>query len=78
MIYSMCTIHAKEYEEIVWHILDEYPSMQLVPFDIALGCPGLLGLGLSDDECAFVHRFDQSNIAADTKGFFVAKLQKAR
>ena len=78
MAYSMCTIHAKENEEMVWHILDKYPSMQLVLIDIDRGCPGLPGLGLSDDECASVRCFDPYNVAADTMGFFVAKLGKAR
>ena len=74
MTYSMGTIHAKENEEMVCHILDEYPSMQLVPIDIARGP----GLGLGDDECASVRCFDPSDVAADTMGFFVAKLGKPR
>ena len=78
MTYSMGTIHAKENEEMVWHILDEFPSMQLVPIDITRGCPGLPGLGLSDDECASVRCFGPSDVAADTMGFFVAKLGKPR
>ena len=39
MKYSTCTIDVRENEEMIWHILDEYPSMQLV-------LPGLLGLVL--------------------------------
>ena len=68
MTYSTCTIHVKENEEMIWHILDEYPSMQLVP-------PGLPGLDFSDDECASVHHFDPSNVEADTTGFFMKSLR---
>ena len=78
MTYSMGTIRAKENDEMVWHILDDYPSMQLVPIGITLGYPGLPGLGLSDDACTSMHHFDPSDVAADTKGFFVAKLGKPR
>lgn len=77
MTYSTCTIHALENEGMVRHILDAYPSMQLVPIHIALGRPGLPGLGLNASECECVRRFDPSDIAADTIGFFVAKFQKA-
>ena len=70
------TFHALENEGMVRHILDTYPFMQLVPIHIDLGHPGLPGLGLNASECECVRRFDPSDMAADTIGFFVAKFQK--
>jgi 16S rRNA C967 or C1407 C5-methylase (RsmB/RsmF family) len=75
MTYSTCTFHCPENEGMVRHILDEYPSMQLLPIDIPLGSPGLIGHGLSDEQCAMVRRFDPT--VDESIGFFVAKFQKA-
>mmetsp|Transcript_59319 Transcript_59319/g.88075 ORF Transcript_59319/g.88075 Transcript_59319/m.88075 type:complete len:124 (-) Transcript_59319:466-837(-) len=81
MTYSTCTFHVAENEEMVRHILDEYPCMSLMPIqfgdgDDMIGLPGLPGVGLTDEEQHMVRRFDPSDEKADTMGFFVAKFRK--
>lgn len=77
--YSTCTINASENEGIVKFILSEFPCMKLVPIaDYIPGRAGLEGLGLSDEERGMVRRFDPSDTATDTMGFFVAKFIKIK
>jgi 16S rRNA C967 or C1407 C5-methylase (RsmB/RsmF family) len=75
MSYSTCTIHSLENEEMVRHILDKYPGMELVPIDFDIGQPGLPGLGLDEHQCRCIRRFDPTD-KTDTIGFFVAKFRK--
>lgn len=75
-MYSTCTIHSAENEGMVKYILEQHPEMKLVSLDIPLGCPGLSGQGLTDEECAKVRRFDPTAGADDTMGFFIAKFFK--
>ena len=82
MTYSTCTINGSENEGMVSHILQEYPTMELVPIELPLswrqnnvGLSGLDGFGLSTKERNNVCRFDPSD-AADTMGFFVALFRK--
>ena len=75
MTYSTCTFNAAENEDMVRHILDEYPCMKLVPITYNIGYSGLPGRGLSDEERKMVRRFDSSGLD-DTMGFFVAKFFK--
>jgi 16S rRNA C967 or C1407 C5-methylase (RsmB/RsmF family) len=76
MTYSTCTINSEENEQMVRHILEDYPVMKLLPIRTNIGQAGLAGFGLSDDERNKVRRFDPHNIEADTMGFFVALFQK--
>jgi 16S rRNA C967 or C1407 C5-methylase (RsmB/RsmF family) len=76
MTFSTCTIHAAENEGMVRYILDEHSNMSLVPIDVDFGLPGLPGFGLSEAEQQCVRRFDPSDVACDTMGFFVAKFVK--
>lgn len=79
MTYSTCTIHSVENEQIVRYILDEYSDqMELIPIDIPLGQPGLQGCGLNDSQRYYVRRFDPTDSATDTIGFFLAKFQKRK
>ena len=82
MTYSTCTINGNENEGMVSHILQEYPSMELVPIELPsswkqknMGLSGLDGFGLSTKERNYVRRFDPSDVA-DTMGFFVALFRK--
>ena len=75
MTYSTCTISASENESMVRYILDNFPSLQLIPIKCKLGIPGLSGVGLNEDECSKVRRFDPHH-TQDTMGFFVALFQK--
>ncbi|CAB9499386.1 Putative methyltransferase NSUN6 [Seminavis robusta] len=84
MTYSTCTFNADENERMVRHILSEYETLELLPVlggensSIALGQPGLAGMGLNDEERGYVRRFDPlpSEAGCDTIGFFVAKFRK--
>lgn len=76
MTYSTCTINSCENEGMVRHLLDEYSEMKLVDAGIGLGQPGLPGVGLNESQRYLVRRFDPSDSAADTMGFFVAKFIK--
>jgi len=81
MTYSTCTFHADENERMVRYILDEYPSLELlpaVPQTIKVGKPGLAGMGLTDIERSCVRRFDPDDHDNDTIGFFVAKFKKKK
>lgn len=77
LVYSTCTINPKENEQMVRHALDNYP-LQLVPQSVHIGDSGLLNQGLSAEEAALVQRFDPSNSALDTMGFFCAKFTKTK
>eukprot|EP00566_Odontella_aurita_P005253 CAMPEP_0113548616 /NCGR_PEP_ID=MMETSP0015_2-20120614/12988_1 /TAXON_ID=2838 /ORGANISM="Odontella" /LENGTH=622 /DNA_ID=CAMNT_0000449257 /DNA_START=64 /DNA_END=1932 /DNA_ORIENTATION=- /assembly_acc=CAM_ASM_000160 len=78
MTWSTCTIDASENEEMVGHVLREFPSMELAPIPFDLGRAGLPERGLSDAERCMVRRFDPCD-DGDTMGFFVAKfVKKAR
>jgi 16S rRNA C967 or C1407 C5-methylase (RsmB/RsmF family) len=76
MTYSTCTINSEENEQMVRHILQDYPMMKLQPINANIGQAGLAGAGLSDDDRNKVRRFDPHNIEADTMGFFLALFQK--
>jgi 16S rRNA C967 or C1407 C5-methylase (RsmB/RsmF family) len=76
MTYSTCTIHMLENESMVRHILDTYPSLELLPIGDNIGLAGLPGAGLNEKECEYVRRFDPSDEQADTMGFFLAKFRK--
>jgi 16S rRNA C967 or C1407 C5-methylase (RsmB/RsmF family) len=78
MTYSTCTINADENESMVRHVIDVYPSMELLPIDYNIGGPGLPGFGLNEQQRGMVRRFDPCDEAADTMGFFVAKFRKQR
>lgn len=77
LVYSTCTINPKENEQMVRHALDTHP-LELVPQRVHIGDTGLLNQGLSADEAALVQRFDPSNAALDTMGFFCAKFIKTQ
>lgn len=74
LVYSTCTMHARENEGMVQYILDKHPEMKLVPITIPLGSMGLPGQGLSWEDCAKVRRFDPT--LSDTIGFFIAAFTK--
>lgn len=81
MTYSTCTINSGENEQMVRHILQDYPVMKLLPITTSAGAKnmgqaGLRGVGLTDEERSKVRRFDPHNVDADTMGFFVALFQK--
>ena len=76
MTYSTCTINASENEHMVKFILDEFPCMRLVSLSHLPGLPGLPNMGLTDDECKMVRRFDPTDTTLDTMGFFLAKFRK--
>jgi 16S rRNA C967 or C1407 C5-methylase (RsmB/RsmF family) len=77
MTYSTCTINASENEEMVKFIITEFPCMKLLPISEEFpGLPGLPGVGLSEEECKMVRRFDPCNKTIDSMGFFIAKFQK--
>lgn len=76
MSYSTCTMNSSENEAMVRHILDNYPSLKLLPIQLHSGQPGLAGFGLNEEECKCVRRFDPHNEQEDTMGFFVALFQK--
>jgi 16S rRNA C967 or C1407 C5-methylase (RsmB/RsmF family) len=75
LVYSTCSITAVENEEAVRYLLDSFPYMRLVPAEPRIGGPGLPGVGLSNEECAKVQRFD-SVVNPKTMGFFIAKFQR--
>lgn len=75
MSYSTCTINGSENEGIVSHILQTYPSMELVPIELPPSQSALEGYGLSAKERNYVRRFDPSD-SADTMGFFLALFRK--
>jgi 16S rRNA C967 or C1407 C5-methylase (RsmB/RsmF family) len=76
LTYSTCTINSEENEQMVRHILQDYPVMNLLPIRTNIGQAGLAGCGLSDDERSKVRRFDPHFIEADTMGFFIALFQR--
>ena len=77
MTYSTCTINPSENEEMVKFILSDFPCMKLVPISEDIpGLPALSGVGMSDEECSMMRRFDPSDKNIDSMGFFIAKLQK--
>lgn len=80
MTYSTCTFIGDENERMVRFILDQFPSLELVPVlcdaTISIGSSGLEGLGLDEKERGYVRRFDPLPTQGDTIGFFVAKFQK--
>ena len=76
MTYSTCTINAYENEHMVKFILDEFPCMRLVSLSHLPGLSGLPDMGLTEDECKMVRRFDPTDKSLDTMGFFLAKFQK--
>lgn len=76
MTYSTCTISKLENEEMVRHILDNYPMMELLPIEGICGQAGLPGAGLSDSERGKVRRFDPHDEHSDTMGFFLALFRK--
>jgi 16S rRNA C967 or C1407 C5-methylase (RsmB/RsmF family)/predicted ribosome-associated RNA-binding protein Tma20 len=76
MTYSTCTINAYENEHMVKFILDVFPCMRLVSLSHLPGQPGLPDMGLTEDECKMVRRFDPTDASLDTMGFFLAKFQK--
>ena len=77
LVYSTCTLHARENEGMVRHILDTYGTvMDLVSISIPIGGPGLTGHGLSSPDCAKVRRFDPTE--TDTMGFFIAAFTKRK
>jgi 16S rRNA C967 or C1407 C5-methylase (RsmB/RsmF family)/predicted ribosome-associated RNA-binding protein Tma20 len=76
MTYSTCTINAYENEHMVKFILDKFPCMRLVSLSHLPGLPGLPDMGLTEDECKMVRRFDPTDTSLDTMGFFLAKFQK--
>lgn len=70
LVYSTCTLFARENEGMVQHILETYPTMRLQTITLPLGSPGLPGQGLSAADCAKVRRFDPT--VTDSTGFFIA------
>jgi len=60
---------------MVKHILDGYPSMEVVPIHYDIGSHGLPGMGLSDQQRSYVRHFDPIN-AEDTMVFVVVKFVK--
>jgi 16S rRNA C967 or C1407 C5-methylase (RsmB/RsmF family) len=76
LVYSTCTLTAEENEGQVARALATFPCLQLVPAEPRVGAHGRPGLGLSDEQCAMVQRFEP--VAADSEGFFIAKFIKRR
>eukprot|EP00123_Amoebidium_parasiticum_P016476 comp23446_c0_seq1/m.39117 comp23446_c0_seq1/g.39117 ORF comp23446_c0_seq1/g.39117 comp23446_c0_seq1/m.39117 type:complete len:444 (-) comp23446_c0_seq1:180-1511(-) len=72
VVYSTCTIHAGENEGMVRWLLDTHRHLRLTPQTPQVGGPGLLGVGLSEEEASLVQRFDPVD-SLDCPGFFVAK-----
>ena len=79
LTYSTCTINTEENEQMVQYILDNYPSMKLIPIQANIGLPGRRGFGLSDCERGKVRRFEPHVMDNndDTIGFFLALFQKS-
>lgn len=74
--YSTCTFNPGENEQVVRWALDLFGSvLRLVPVLPRLGQPGLRSI-LSEEEAGLVQRFDPSDMAVDSIGFFVAKFEK--
>lgn len=76
MTYSTCTINTSENEEIVKCILVEFPCMKLESLCHLPGLPGLPNMGLTEEECKMVRRFDPTDTSLDTMGFFIATFNK--
>jgi methyltransferase NSUN6 len=87
MTYSTCTVNYHENEGMVYHILKEYPCMELLPVPSNLGGrPGLRisnsndskeFCGLTESESSCVRRFGSTEDPDDdTIGFFIAKFRK--
>lgn len=59
LVYSTCTVSPLENEAQVALALTAHPSLTLRPLPAfaAIGSPGLLGHGLTDDQCRLVQRF---------------------
>lgn len=75
LVYSTCTIQARENEGMVGEILS-YSKMELVPITIPLGSPGLPGQGISPEDCTKVRRFDPT--VTNSMGFFIAAFTKLK
>lgn len=80
LVYSTCTLHPQENENMVAYVLKTYPFMKLIqPFEndseMRFGSMGLKGQELCDEGIALVQRFDPS--VDDTIGFFCAKFRKS-
>ena len=80
LVYSTCTLPLQENEGIVARVLKEFPFMELVKAEPAIGQPGISVGVLSEEECDKVQRFDPLNckddVGSDTIGFFIAKFIK--
>ena len=76
MTYSTCTINSLENEVMVKFILEEFPGMRLESLSHLPGLTGLPNMGLTEEECEMVRRFDPTDTTLDTMGFFIAKFQK--
>ena len=77
LVYSTCTLHARENEGMVQYILDNHADMHLLPIAIPLGSSVLPGHGISLEDCAKIKRFDPT-VAQDTMGFFIASFAKRK
>ena len=72
LVYSTCTIHPEENENLVAWALSTFPNLRLIPQEPRLGLPGLYhNTRLTEEQCQYVQRFD--GIHMDTIGFFIAK-----
>lgn len=82
MTYSTCTFLADENERMVRYMLDQFPTLELLPVlpeSVSVGGPGLPGMGLDDTQRSYVRRFDPlPENGGDTIGFFVAKFRKTK
>ncbi|CAL4160001.1 unnamed protein product, partial [Meganyctiphanes norvegica] len=88
LVYSTCTIVAEENEMMVKWALQKYKEIKLIDSQPKLGLQGLLGCGLSKEDCAKLQRFGpmfqgQQNTQnscsgenLDTIGFFIAPFTK--
>jgi tRNA (cytosine49-C5)-methyltransferase len=69
MVYSTCTSTVEENEEVVLHLLEQYPDAKLEKADAKLKHrPGLLS---GTEKCMRVYPWDN-----DTEFFFLAKISK--
>lgn len=88
LVYSTCTFVAEENEMMVKWVLHKFKDIKLIDSQPKLGFQGILGCGLSEEDCAKLQRFGPifqchqnspnfcSDEHLDSIGFFIAAFIK--
>ncbi|XP_055383483.1 tRNA (cytosine(72)-C(5))-methyltransferase NSUN6 [Condylostylus longicornis] len=80
LVYSTCTIHQDENEEIIVWAKKKFDELKLVPAEPIFGGVAIETDGLAEKERSYLQRFCINNVQTNisTIGFFIAKFIKVK